>query len=454
MAVISLTNIIEISNQKRIDSEFFHTKYIQAESAVRKCNTKSLGILGDFIIGPFGSAFHVNNYDPKSKFRYIRGKDVKPFQLLDDDNVYMPEKDFLRLKRYAVKANDVIISVVGTLGNVAVIPENEEGIFSCKSTIFRDSLVDPYYLLVYLNSSYGKECLLRRQRGAIQAGLNKEDLKTIPIPIFSEEIHKKLADKIRLSIELSKQSKSLYQQATQLLEQELGLDKLKFKKEKSFRASFSEVIKEHRINAEFFYPHLKLISGHSQLHDSAPLITFFKVIRGATPKGYCTKGIKVIKTKNIRTPQIDIDRILDYVDSSKNLISLKENDLLLASMGVGSLGRMSFIDKIDDEYIVDGTIRILRKKNSIPVNYEIPTLLFLSSEIGQRLIYRGIVGSTGIISLPDEYLKKLPIPLFSEKLRNNLTVLVKESIRCKNESRQFLEQAKSEVETLIEQATN
>ena len=130
MAVWSVASIVDVSGNKRMDSEFFDPQYIHFEKLVKKSQNSSLGFIVNFVVGPFGSAFHVTNYDPNSSFRYIRGKDVKPFQILQNDNVYMPKTDYDRLKKYAVCKNDLIISVVGTLGNVAIIPENVNGILS------------------------------------------------------------------------------------------------------------------------------------------------------------------------------------------------------------------------------------------------------------------------------------------------------------------------------------
>ena len=115
---------------------------------------------------------------------------------------------------------------------------------------------------------------------------------------------------------------------------------------------------------------------------------------------------------------------------------------------------MSYIFSLDEDTVVDGTIRVLRRKSNTPINYEIPTLLFLSTKVGQELIYRGIVGSTGIISLPDDYLSKIPIPHFPEDLCLELTKLVKESMMAKRESKRLLEEAKTRVEQLIEEAAN
>lgn len=453
MAVWSITNVGEIIKSKRIDSEFFHPKYISAENIIEaQKEVASLGSLGKFIIGPFGSAFHVKNYDEKSDYRYIRGKDVKPFQLLEDDNVFMPVKDYLRLNRYAVKSSDLLISVVGTLGNVAIVSGKIKGIFSCKSTVFRDSKIDPYYLLAYFNSKYGRECMLRRQRGAVQTGLNKDDLKTVPVPLFDTDIRNQIAAKIKSSLLLIEQSQSLYKQATDLLEQELGLDKVSFEKPRSYSAKFSEVATSRRMNAEYFSPLIKDILQQPFLDNAKPLTQLFQIVRGSSPSKYYKEGVPVIKTKNIRLPEIDRERISDYVLTTKDFTTIQENDLLLASMGVGSLGRMSYIFELEQDFIVDGTIRILRKRVETPTNYEIPTLLFLSSKVGQELIYRGIVGSTGIISLPDEYLNKIPVPQFEANFCLKISELVKNSMIAKKQSQQLLSDAKSRVEQLIEAA--
>lgn len=451
MAVWSQTKVSEISKSKRIDSEYFHPSYLEAENAVLKRNVKPLKHIGQFLIGPFGSAFHVSNYDLNSTYRYIRGKDVKPFQLLDDDSVYMPPRDFERLNRYSVKENDLLISVVGTLGNVAIVPEGLQGVFSCKSTVFRNSCIDPYFLLAYFNSSYGKSCLLRRQRGAIQAGLNKDDLEVVPVPIFDPEVCSDVGDKVRMALDKNRLSKSLYSEAQKLLEKELGLDQLVLEKPKSYEASFSEVVDGGRFDCEFFNPVVRDIYKSRRFNNSKPLHEIFSVIRGNTPAKYYDSGVPVLKTKNIRTPIIDEERVLDYVNDTSGCISPRHGDLILASMGVGSLGRLSYLFSDDTNFVIDGTLRILRSKNTHP-KMTIPSMLYLTSKYGQEIMYSGIIGSTGIISLPDYHLKNMLIPVISEKLQEDIYDLVVSSYQEKKCSEQLLEQAKKMVEELIEGA--
>ncbi|MEA4920772.1 MAG: hypothetical protein VB078_07620 [Clostridiaceae bacterium] len=452
MAVWSVTNAVEITKNHRIDSEFFQPFYIQAEEKVlASFENKKLGELGDFLIGPFGSAFHVSNYDPTSPYRYIRGKDVKPFTLLDDDSVFMPERDYKRLEKYAVLPDDLLISVVGTLGNVAIVPENIRGIFSCKSTVFRNSKVDPFYLLAYFNSKYGRDCLLRRQRGAIQTGLNKDDLKTVPVPVFSKE-ENYIGNLIRNSLQLVENSKELYSQAQELLDNELGLTNLILDKPKSYETSFNEVVNGCRVDAEYYNPQAKEIYKLPCFDNSKAIKEIFNILRGQTPAKYFTEGTPVLKTKNIRTPIFDDSKISDYTDlSSKNVI-INNKDLILAAMGVGSLGRISYVFDDSSKSIIDGTLRILRAKEGYELDI-IPSLLFLTSEYGQILIYKGVIGSTGIISLPENHLKNIFIPIIDRNIAKEISNLVIKSYQAKKESEQLLEQAKRKVEELIEGGT-
>jgi type I restriction enzyme, S subunit len=453
MAVWSEATTTEILATRRIDAEFSQPKYLEAERKTRSCKVENLGNLGAFVPGPFGSAFRVSNYDFQSPYRYIRGQDVKPFFILEDDSRFIPQADFIRLQHYAVKKDDLMISVVGTLGNVAVCTERETpAMFSCKSTIFRTEKVDPYYLLAYLNAHFGQLCLLRRQRGAIQMGLNIEDLRSIPIPRLGGLEEGRIAEKVRKAHDELISSRESYQSAQQLLEFELGFDKLSLQKPVGYVAQISEVVSEKRMNAEYFSPLVKKILSNKIFSDAKPLTNYFSIIRGQTPKKYLKEGIAVLKTKAIRTPSIDYERVSDFAESPVGLTVVAEGDLILASMGVGSLGRISYANNLKEKCVIDGTLRLLRRKIDAPKNIELPYLLFLSSWVGQELIYRGIIGSTGIISLPDEYLRRIVLPNISDKLCEELTALVISSMEAKENSKKLLNQAKARVEQLIEEA--
>ena len=114
----------ELEFSGRIDAEYYQKKYLAYQDIINRHDVLPLFKIADFLIGPFGS-----------DYRYIRGQDVKPFLLQDTSPRYMADSDFFRLKKYALSSNDILVSVVGTLGNACIIQNHEiPAIFSCKST--------------------------------------------------------------------------------------------------------------------------------------------------------------------------------------------------------------------------------------------------------------------------------------------------------------------------------
>ena len=359
-------------------------------------------------------------------------------------------------KKIAQKDDFIISRLRYYLQEMAIVPESQYNIgLSTEYLVYRKtSDLSQLILLPFALSSYVQKILKWAQTGNEHPRFASDTFSNIYLPDILIENADTIVELINKSIELRNSSESLYQQAVDMLNEELQLDKLQLSHDKCYTAKYSDVIHSHRMNAEFFSPTIAIILSQSFFNNSQTICELFTIVRGYTPKVYFIEGTPVIKTKNVRTPQIDKKRIADFASDKEPLVLTEENDLLLAAMGVGSLGRMSYISKDDVNCNIDGTIRILRKKNTTAMNVEIPAMLFLSTDVGQKLIYRGIVGSTGIISLPDEYIKTIPIPKFSEHLCKTTTKLVLKSIESKKQSEQLLSQAKQRVEELIEQEAN
>jgi hypothetical protein len=330
LAVWSIVNFSKIPFDWRLDAEYFKPQYIELDSLLSHANVKLWGNLeGDFITGPFGSAFTVDNYVESSPYRYIRGKDVKPFFLMADDNAYMPEQAFNSLKKYSLNPDDLLVSVVGTLGNVAVVDTDvEQAIFSCKSTAFRSKSIDPYYLCAYLNSSIGQAYLQRKPRGAIQTGLNLDDLYTIPIYIPESKEEEEISNLVKRSWKQLKKSKSLYAEAEALLLHELGLDTLDLSTQKTYVANFSETVEGERLDADYLNPKYTNLIGYLKTLTYSTLGNLATFSNGATPKGanYLEEGIPFLRIQNINTNRLDLDDVV-YISEEIHNGDLKRSQL-------------------------------------------------------------------------------------------------------------------------------
>ncbi len=153
MPQISYIKYTEVLEARRYDAEYFKPFNLTAEKLITNSDFLYLENLGKFIIGPFGSTVKVEDYVEDKQYKYIRGKDIKNGVLSDVDNSAVNKEKFDSLPKYHLKNNDVLITVVGTLGNVAIYRDSfGPAIFSCKSTVFRSNKINPEFLMIFLDT--------------------------------------------------------------------------------------------------------------------------------------------------------------------------------------------------------------------------------------------------------------------------------------------------------------
>ena len=116
--------------------------------------------------------------------------------------------------------------------------------------------------------------------------------------------------------------------------------------------------------------------------------------------------VGVIKTKQLTNSGVNTDGVESYftneVCTQNRSTFSANNDVIFASMGVGSLGKVSLFSYDGDRpFVTDSTLRIYRAKKTARVLPEV-LCVFLQTTVGQELIYRYVVGSTGIINIYDE----------------------------------------------------
>lgn len=455
MAVVSVINRSQLEDTTRIDAEYYHPEYLSLEKEIMRTKScrlwKYLG--GQFITGPFGSEFDVENYVTDSPYRYVRGKDVKEFFLHDEDNVYIPKKDFKRLSKYALKEGDVLISVVGTLGNTVIIDKNvPPAIFSCKSTVFRPKAVNPFYLIAYLNCRFGGKLLERKVRGSVQTGLNIGDLKSLPIFLPNSEIQNELAKIVLKSRKNYDLAKFFYSQAETLLLEELGLKDFKLKYELSYTAKLSDAFGVHRADAEYFQPAYKIflekLRGKVELK---PLGKFILGIqKGIEPgsENYQDEGKPFIRVSNLSVNGFT-NRNQKYLNEElsrqlRGAYEPKQGDLLLTKDATPGI---AYVIKEPVEGIISSGILKL-KINESEINKEYLALC-INCLIGKMQIERDGGGSVIVHWRPDQ-VKKLKIPILPDKTQKKIALLIQQSHETRNKAKQLLEIAEKAVEMAIE----
>ena len=440
----------ELEFSGRIDSEYYKPSYLEYEKLISNNNGKSLKELSNFLIGPFGSAFTVDNYTDDQSYRYIRGKDVKPLKLADADNVYMPKSDYERLSKYSLKENDILISVVGTIGNAALITKKDlPAIFSCKSTVLRPSNINPVYLLTYINTKYGRDLLTRKERGAIQKGLNLGDLQELLIYTPSITFQSVIEKIFRDSLLKTETSKALYAQAEEILLEEIGLKDFEPSSEAVNIKSFSESFKTSgRLDAEYYQKkyddYIALIKSYQNS---------FEILQTA-----CNPQIKNFKPDDEKEYKyIELSNIGKSGDVTGCTINIgkelpsrarrlvREDDVVISSIE-GSLDSCALITKDYDMALCSTGFYVI---NSDKINSETLLVLF-KSEPMQNILKQNCSGTILTAINKDEFFN-IPIPIIDLQKQQNIAQLIEQSFALKAKSENSLEVAKRAVEIAIEQ---
>lgn len=430
----------------RLDTEYYRPEYLKYETLLKGRGSKPLSHVANFLIGPFGSAFTVENYTQDKTYRYIRGKDIKPMRLMDDDSVYMPQKDFERLSRYSLRPNDLLVSVVGTLGNAAIIEaEDTPAIFSCKSAVVRVNSINPYYLLTYLNSKFGHSLLLRKQRGAVQQGLNLDDLKTLDVFVASTELQIAIEKIYKKSTKITSDSTLAFAQAETLLLQTLGMTNFAPSSEavniKSFKDSFAS---SGRMDAEYYQPKYEMLL--KLLKRDGLTIGDMAAVRNERFRPNLEGNFEYIEIGGLNGDgTVTAETTLHIAAPSRASQLVRSGDIVTST--VRPIRRLTGLIAPAQEASVCSSGFVVLNPQHIAAEV---LLVFLRIPLICELLDLQTT-ATMYPAISEKDLLAIPIHKIKQAVQTQIAELVQQSFKLKAESERLLEVAKRAVEVAIEQ---
>lgn len=134
-------------------------------------------LVTESVAGPYGSSLTKSMYT-SSGYRVYGQQQVIPDNFAVGD-YYISKKQFLEMQAYRVHAGDVLVSVMGTVGKVAVVPEGvEDGIINPRLVRYRPNFaaVRPRWLQFAMQDSYARAQLSEASKGTTMDGLNMQSL--------------------------------------------------------------------------------------------------------------------------------------------------------------------------------------------------------------------------------------------------------------------------------------
>jgi len=142
--------------------------------------------------GPFGSAL-LKQELVSSGVPLLGIENVHVEHFIGDFTRFVTPKKALELSRYLVRPRDVMITIMGTVGRCALVPDGMERALSSKhvwTITFDQAVYSPFLACVQLNHArWALEHLGRDEQGGIMSAIRAETLRTLrlPTPPFHEQ---------------------------------------------------------------------------------------------------------------------------------------------------------------------------------------------------------------------------------------------------------------------------
>jgi restriction endonuclease S subunit len=443
MAEVAVVQKAKLPAGLRIDPEYYRPMHLKMEEMLMATRPKKLKDVASKIIS-FGAYSLTNQVVyQETGIPFLRCIDIKNGHIDLSNVLFIDAKAHELLHKSEVSPNQVLLTMSGSVGNAAVAsthlphPVNSNQDIA-KITLNRD--IDPYYVVVFLNSKYGKFQTLRSTVGSIQQHLFLWQIEELLIPIL--DIQKEIA---RMAIQAENAlhaSLQSFKDAVTMFDNELDV---KYASEGTVAIkTLSEVMPAGRMDAEFYQPFYDKIIKSIKKYGSQQFSEVISIKdKNVTPE--YGKLYKYIELSNITADGFITDYTLangeDLPSRARRMV--QTNDVLISSVE-GSLSSCALVtEEFQDALCSTGFVIDSRK-----INPETLLVLFKSTPF-QHLLKRTCTG-TILTAINKTDLQKTEIPIVREAVQKRIAEKVRESYRLRNEAKTLLENATRWVETYIE----
>lgn len=373
--------------------------------------------LGNYSKVISGYAFKSDSFRTDNGIPIIKIKNIQR-EYVEIDGEYFVDTSYLSLDpKFHCTKNDILISLTGShitlpnsvVGRVAKYHYDFTSLLNQrggKIVVTNPDKLENNYLYYYLCQNEIRIKLAQFGRGgANQCNISPSNVESIPIILPPLETQKRIA--------------SILSNYDDLIENNL-------KRIKLLEETAQNIYKEWFVN--FRFPNYENTEFHSESGlpvgwEKIQVRDYVSVISKGPSLNYETDGNKfpVLNQSCIRNGEIELEKVLyaNELNINKDYCYLSVNDILVNSMGQGTLGRVSKNVSITEKFIIHNCITFLRAKSDLS-QYQL--FYFISNN--QKYFESVGQGSTGQTTLKVSLIEELEIIKPTKSVINSFDFLI------------------------------
>ena len=450
MVTCSIIQKSQLEGMQRLDAEYYQPEYLFVNEVLKKERFHSKA-LRDIISRPV-----VTGSTPRNRACKGDGTDIKfvKTDIVRDGEINFDTADLLPIK--AGKKNsepmdgDILMTIIGASYEIVgrasrVFADDPKMNINQNIALIRPkNAVLPGYLEAFLRSRFGRLQLWQQSRQTEQVNLNCREVEAVKIAVPSDNFQRGINNMINQAHDLKNGAVLIYQQAEDLILEELGLKDLRIPNDLSRVINFSETQGVNRIDAEYFQPKYDILISH--IKKVSKLL-----------KNIASRNDEIIKVKQeVEYKYIEISNI--NVANSEITTNLLVGKYLPVNAKMKISGGELLISKVrptrgaiaivpegwNENYVASGAFSVFNIDSPMKEYLQV----VLRSLIGKLQLEKPTTG-TSYPTVIDEDIENILIPVLPKGIQQKIAELVKKSREARKKSKQLLEGAKRKVEEMI-----
>jgi len=333
-------------------------------------------------------------------------------------------------KRTSIESGDVLLTIVGTLGRTAVVPQDFTPFTLQRSVaVLSTSELEPSYFRYALENREFQIQIHENSKGTAQKGIYLNALKKLTINIAPKNEQKIIAEKLDTLLAQVDSTKAHLEQIPQILKrfrQAVLAAAVSGHLTNKWRASFTQkeeidlVVSKYKPTDNLFKQAKQSLPDMPQrwrILPSAHLIEYVTSGSRGWANYYSTEGALFLRMSNVRynTTRLDLQdlqfvNLPSHVEGKRSLVKI--DDLIISL--TADVGRVARIDKDLGEAYINQHLALLRPNNNI--NSEYFALCIAAQNIGVKQIQSLKRGATKVgLGLDDIRSLAIPLPSLEEQ---------------------------------------